>query len=471
MNDTAYRNRLAADLPKWRAAGWVTADGAAAILAAAPGRERRTGFGLVAILGTIGALLLGLGVIAFVGSNWETMPRLLRLGAIAAAMAIAYGVAFEFDRRGHRIFAEAATLAGGLVFAGGIALVGQMYHLAGDFGGALLVFEIGILGAALLTGSPTMTLLGLVAAGYWVWFGTIDHDIVPHWPSLIAILVGVVAATFQNSHYGRIVAVLAFLFWTTITIGGTAEVHDWSFAGGMMVFVTAALAVWAFGAAAATVAEVPRLAALGQAILWPGLLAILLTVGLLQVADMPTFDDPGAIPAAAILFAVAVVLTAGAIVRRGLMPVDGLAVIAIGAGAMLFAIYLPDAELWQRVAGGAIVIVAAIWAVSLGQSGVHPVGKALGLTAFGLEIIYLYVRTFGTLLDTALAFLGGGLLFVILAFVLYRTDRMLAARNAAAPPVATPAPTPEPPVIPETPAAPVAPVAPAPPSPPAGATP
>ena len=34
MNDTAYRKRLAADLPKWREAGWVTADGATAILAA-----------------------------------------------------------------------------------------------------------------------------------------------------------------------------------------------------------------------------------------------------------------------------------------------------------------------------------------------------------------------------------------------------------------------------------------------------
>ena len=42
---------------------------------------------------------------------------------------------------------------------------------------------------------------------------TVDYDIVPHWPSLVAILVGIGVTTTQNSHYGRIVAVLAFMFW------------------------------------------------------------------------------------------------------------------------------------------------------------------------------------------------------------------------------------------------------------------
>ena len=441
MNDTGYRKRLAADLPRWLDSGWVTAGGATAILASL-GDHRRSGFGLAAILGTLGALMLGLGVIAFVGSNWEEMPRLFRLAMIALAMAVAYAIAFAFDRRDHRIFAEAATLAGGLMFAGAIALVGQMYHMAGDFSGALLLFEIGILGAALFTGSPTMTVLALAAAGYWTWLSTVDYDIVPHWPSLVAILVGIGVATTQNSHYGRIVAVLAFMFWAGVTIGGFATAYDWSLAGGMMVFVAAALAIWSFGAAMASFREVPRAEALGQAVLWPALLAVLVAVGVLQLAETPSENEYPVLVAALVLFGVAIALTAIAFLRKGLTVVDTIAVAAIGASAIAFALFVPDAEFWQRVLGSAIVIVAALWAVSLGQSGRHPTGKVIGLVAFGAEVIYLYVRTFGTLLDTAIAFLLGGLLFVILAFVLFRTERML-SRKGTPPPAAAPG-SPEP---------------------------
>jgi uncharacterized membrane protein len=428
MTDSGYRKRLAADLPKWLDAGWVTAEGATAILGSV-GAGRRATFGLAAILGTLGALLLGLGVIAFVGANWDEMPRLFRLGLIGLALVVAYAAAFEFDRRELRVFAEAGTLAAGLVFAGAIALVGQMYHLSGDFEGAVLLFEVGVLGAALFTGSPTMTVVALLAAGYWTWLGTVDSETVPHWPSLVAIVVGIVIATVQSSRYGRIVAILAFMFWAAVTIAGFATKYDWSFAAGMMVFVGAALAVWAFGAAVATFNQLPRLDALGEAVLWPGLFAILAAVGVLQLVETPSVEQPALFGALA-LVVLAVALAAVAFLRKGLALVDLIAVTAIGAASVVFALFVPEVEFWARVAGGVIVVVAAIWAVLLGQSGRHPIGKSIGLAAFGLEVIYLYVRTFGTLLDTAVAFLGGGVLFVLLSFVLYRVDRMLAGRAA-----------------------------------------
>src|SRR5688572_17459677 len=119
MTDNGYRKRLAADLPKWLDAGWVTREGATQILGSAGG-ERRATFGVAAILGTLGALLLGLGVVAFVGSSWEETPRIFRLALILAAMVVASAAAFEFGRRDLRIFAEAGMLAAGLVYAGAI---------------------------------------------------------------------------------------------------------------------------------------------------------------------------------------------------------------------------------------------------------------------------------------------------------------------------------------------------------------
>jgi uncharacterized membrane protein len=438
MQDAAYRKRLADDLPRWLDAGWVNAGGASAILADVDAAEgpRRTAFSLSAILGTLGALLLGLAVIAYVGSQWEAVPRVLRLAAIALALLIAYVATFEFDRRGHRIFAEAGLLAAGLVYAGAIALVGQAYHLSGDFAGAVMLFEAGILGAALFTGSPTLNMLGLIGAGYWTWLATSGNGIVPHWPSLVAMALGVVVATVQRAHYGRIVAVCAVMFWMALTLFELGHQHDWSFLGHLAAFATVSLAVFGVGAMLAGFARVPRIAALGDAVLWPALLAVLVTLGALQTTSHNLRVGEDVWNVIVVAGAIAVIAAGIATLFRLLSLLDFLAMLVLTAGTMAFTLFHPADDVARNAAGGAIVIVAALWAIGLGQSGRHPIGKAFGLAAFGLEVIYIYVFTIGSRIDTALAFLIGGVLFIVLAYVLFRIDRMLARRAAAATTVA-----------------------------------
>jgi uncharacterized membrane protein len=431
MGDAGYRKRLAADLPKWLDAGWVSAEGAAAILAAAGGAPVRVRiFNLSTILGSLGALLLGLAVLAFVAAQWAEVPSLARFGVIVVGMLIAYGAAFQLARREYRVFAEAGMLAGGLIYGAGIALIGQTYHLAGDFAGAVMLFEAGIIAAALLTGSVAMNVLGLVGAGYWTWLATVDAHAYPHWASLTAILVGVVVSTVQNSPYGRIVAVIALMYWLALTIFGFGAALDWSFAGGMALFATAALALWSLGAALASLKG--RAGALGEAMLWPGLFAILVVFGIMQVADARANPSELSIVAALATAAVAIVAAALARLRGEITLLDVAAVAVLAVGAVAFAVALPATEPWQDAAGGALVVIAALWAVALGQSGRHPIGKAIGLVAFGLEVAYIYIFTIGTRIDTALAFLIGGMLFVAMAYVLFRIDRLLARRSAAA---------------------------------------
>jgi hypothetical protein len=272
--------------------------------------------------------------------------------------------------------------------------------------------------------------LALIGAGYWTWLATVDAHIVPHWPSLIAILIGIGVATVQNAHYGRIVAIIAFMYWLALTIFGFADAGHWSFAGGMALYVAAALALWSLGAALASVKG--RIGALGEAVLWPGLFAVLVTLGILQVADSRAGMHEASIAAALVVALAAIILAVAARLRRELTLLDIVAVAVLALGALALALALPATELWRDVAGGALVVLAALWAVALGQSGRHPIGKAIGLVAFGLEVTYLYVSTIGTVLDTALAFLVGGVLFIAMAYVLFRIDRLLARRTAAA---------------------------------------
>ena len=135
----------------------------------------------------------------------------------------------------------------------------------------------------------------------------------------------------------------------------------------------------------------------------------------------------------AIVCAVAAVALAGvAFVRRGIQALDVGAVALLGAAAIAFASVQFENEIVSRLAGGIIVIAAAIWVVNLGQSGSFRIGKALGLAAFGFEILYLYVVTFGSMIDTSVAFLLGGVLFIAMAYGLYRLDRRLTAKPGAA---------------------------------------
>ena len=430
MLDRAYRKRLAADLPKWREAGWVTPDGAGAILASLP--AGRAAFGLATVVGMFGGLLVGLGVIAFVGANWQEIPRLVRLGLLAAAMALAYGAAGVLDRRNLRVFAEVALLVAGLVFAATIALVGQSYHLSGEFADAVVLWLIGIFAAAVLTGSPTMTALGLIGGGFWTYLVTVDLGIAaPHWLGLLPVAAGAAIATVIGSRNDRRLSVLALVFWIVLALGSAAGRYQWTVTGAVALGVAVALAVFALGAALAGLRS-ERLAALGRDMLWPALLALLIGLGIEQTLDEPLHWAEAPTTLVIAVIAIAVALAAVAAVLKGLTVLDAVAIAALGIMAFGFAHNMPADETWARVAGGAMVLLAALWAVNLGQTGVAGSGKATGLVALGLEVVYLYAVTFGSLMNTAVAFLLGGVLFIVLAWGLYRLDRHLAARSAGA---------------------------------------
>ena len=431
--DASYQKRLTAAVARWLEAGYVTPAGATAILASLD--ARRSTYGMASIAGTLGAVLLGLGAIVFVGANWEEIPRAFRFGVLLAGMATAYAVAAVLSLRGHQSFADAALLVAGLVFAASIVLVGQTYHLTGEFAGAILMFVVGALAGALLTRSATLAALALIAGGYWTWI-VLAADGGPHWGGLAVVLAGGALMTFIGSGYGRILAILAIAYWVAANLIAVAGANDWPFAGPFAVMTAIAALAFAIGAVLATFADWPRLAALGRALLGLGLVAILLAVGVLQAA--PAIGDWGG-NTGWLGFSIGGTVVAGAVaalafVRRRIGLGDALAAVLIPAVAIAFAVWQPGDTAAARLVGGIIVVAAAVWAIVLGQSARIHGAKGLGFTAFGLELVYLYAVTLGTMIDTALAFLLGGILFIAVAYGLFRIDRRLGAAAKEATP-------------------------------------
>ena len=433
MFDAGYKKRLAEDLPRWRDRGWVSADGATSILASLDERPG-AGFGLAAVIAVLGVVLIGFSLFAFIGANWDYIPRIFRFALLVLCLAIAYGAGAVLQKRDLPRFADAAVLLGGMVFAGSIALVGQTYHLAGEFADAIMLWLIGVLLAAFLTRSVSGTVLALAGACYWVWVVTIDNHAGPHWGGLAAILIAAALAATLDSRAARMAGIYALAFWIVVTVMHFGQALDWPAEGMFALLACIGLAFFAAGSALASVHHA-GLSSLGHDLQFPALGGFLLAAGIFQIALYEFGRDSGAgwIVPSVIALAAALVLAALAAQRGTLRFFDLGAVAALGAGLVALGAWDQPPEFYGRLFAGIIVVLAALWWVSLGHSG-HPVGSKIGLFAFGAEVLYLYSVTLGTLIDTALAFLVGGLLFIALSFVLFRLDKRLAAhaKEAAA---------------------------------------
>jgi uncharacterized membrane protein len=137
--------------------------GAAAAPAPPAARDR-----MQALFGVFGALLVGLGVLLTVITNWDSIGDLVKLGLLVGTMLVAYGGGLLADGRGApRWVGTIAYVVGMLVFAGGIFVVADMYNVqAHEPFGPLLIALFGT-GIALL--ADRMAVGWIAAVGWLGW--------------------------------------------------------------------------------------------------------------------------------------------------------------------------------------------------------------------------------------------------------------------------------------------------------------
>jgi uncharacterized membrane protein len=347
-------------------------------------------------------------------------------------MAVSYGAAAFLHGQRHPLYAEAAFLVAGLVFAASIALVGQTYHLAGEFSDAVLMWTLACIAASLLTRSVAQAALAAAGSAFWTGLLAIEASASPHLPSLALALGVLVLATWIGSRPARGAAILSLGFWVVVTVITVAGVYDWMPGGAMALLAALSLGFWMLGVALEGSAS-PRIAALGSDLRAPALPSLLVALGFLQIA--PRLDADGAWQTwhflALLGLGAAVASGAAAWKARTITALDLAAAVALGGGAVIYALWLSGDGFIPRFLGSILVLAACLWTVSLGYRGLHRGGRSLGLTAFALEVAYIYALTFGTVLDTALALLGGGALFLFVAFALFHIDRRLSTGAAS----------------------------------------
>ncbi len=87
------------------------------------------------IISTIGALLIGLGIILFFAYNWDKIPRVLRLALILVTMTASYiGGRWGRERYpDYKGIGEAFIFLGVILFGSGIWLIAQMYNIVIEY--------------------------------------------------------------------------------------------------------------------------------------------------------------------------------------------------------------------------------------------------------------------------------------------------------------------------------------------------
>lgn len=89
---------------------------------------------MVKVLTLIGAIFVGLGVIFFVGSNWQRIPAHVRTTLLLAVtiFTLYAGYIFSYEKEGFANLGKSLLLLASLLWGGTIALIGQIYNIPVD---------------------------------------------------------------------------------------------------------------------------------------------------------------------------------------------------------------------------------------------------------------------------------------------------------------------------------------------------
>jgi uncharacterized membrane protein len=400
MEDNSYRERLANDLASWTRDELITPAQERALLARiGAGEPRMIGAlrlgWLVTAVSIIGAIILAAGIGTFFASNWQSIPDVARLAVLLAAIAASYaGAWFVAYRLGMSRVGGALFLLGALLYEASLFLVADTFRIP-IAPPLLLLAVIGIAPLAYALGSRILLLIAIGdLVGYTVW-QLVDYygDTTTSQATLIVVgALGVALYAVGRLHELRAatrrfadVYVLAGVLTTLglVYIFGYQESWEALIDNGVTSYAAPAIVYVALALAAALVAAQWRQRApdIERDIEAAGLLAMLALAAV--VATWPAWTGY------AVLFNVVYFAAAAGIAVHGFLRGDSRYVDA-------------------------------------------------GLVLIGLGVLSRYVDVFWPVLARSAFFIIGGVVLLVLSFMLERFRRAALREQAPALPVAGP---------------------------------
>lgn len=159
-------------IKEWLESGTITQEQAQKMMTDVDqkSKEERSNKFIVAI-STIGAILLGIGAIIFVASNWVVMPDLIKVLILLGSTFGAYylGYLFKYDKKNLPKVGVSLLFLGALLFGASIFLIAQIYHINANAHALILIWLIGVLPLVYAFRSEPITTLSSLL--FFIWIG------------------------------------------------------------------------------------------------------------------------------------------------------------------------------------------------------------------------------------------------------------------------------------------------------------
>ena len=159
-------------IKKWLTDGLITEQQAQKMLAdVAIHRKEHSSDKLIVVMSTIGAILLGIGAVLFVASNWLVLSRLAKVFILTGStFGVSYvGYLFAYERKNLPKVGAALLFLGSLLFGATIFLIGQIYNIQAHSHTLILVWLVGIL--PLVYVLQSVSVAGLASLLLFLWIG------------------------------------------------------------------------------------------------------------------------------------------------------------------------------------------------------------------------------------------------------------------------------------------------------------
>lgn len=132
--------------------------------------EEKEGLSFVRIILSIGATLIGLGILSFIASNWALMSNIIKLciiiGFLGASIITSYKTEASYPKT-----SKALLYLSILIYGAGIFLIGQMFHLGGTLSDAFLLWSAGTVAASFVQSDRVLAVTAHLFAFVFVMTG------------------------------------------------------------------------------------------------------------------------------------------------------------------------------------------------------------------------------------------------------------------------------------------------------------
>lgn len=195
----------------------------------------RKSFGYLALL-ALGYLFIGIAVILLISSNWDDIPRAVRM---AVLVGITAGVHF-FGLYSYEQSPQKGTVLfflGSLLYGASIILIAQMYHLGEHMPDGVFWWAVGILPFVWLSKSNWLMMLPLALSA--LWFG-MEQDMGFYQVGFIFFILFAFYGAFkwQSNMLAFIASIISAVYWIEGTAYGVfrLDIEElWIIAAGIIV--------------------------------------------------------------------------------------------------------------------------------------------------------------------------------------------------------------------------------------------